>query len=87
MVWRQLHQAKRMKPTPRIKLQKLGLPARKHSVTPIEEIRRQGRMLAGSPADHAKALAQAPSIPPAIIMEPETARHPLEATPGKASRR
>jgi hypothetical protein len=87
MVWRQLHQAKRMKPTPRIKLQKLGLPARKHAVTPIEEIRRQGRMLAGSPADHAKALAQAPSIPPAVT-DPDIARHSHEATPGtKASRR
>jgi hypothetical protein len=87
MVWRQLHQAKRMKPTPRIKLQKLGLPARKHSATPIEEIRRQGRMLAGSPADHAKALAQSPSIPPATI-DPESVRHPLETAPGtKASRR
>jgi hypothetical protein len=85
MVWRQLHQAKRMKPTPRIKLQKLGLPARKHAVTPIEEIRRQGRMLAGSPSEHAKALAHTPSLP-LMIADPEAA-HSLDASNRKAASR
>lgn len=49
MIWRRLHQQKRVKPKHRVKLERLGLAAQEQLTVPMEEIRRQGILLAGLP--------------------------------------
>lgn len=52
MIWRRPQKQTRVKPKRRIKLDDLGLSLREKAVVPIEEIRRQGMMLAGRTVGH-----------------------------------
>lgn len=52
MIWRRPQKQTRVKPKRRIKLDNLGLSLREKAVVPIEEIRRQGMMLAGRTVGH-----------------------------------
>ena len=47
MIWRRLHQQKRVKPKHKVNLENLGLVAREQLTVPMDEIRRQGMLLAG----------------------------------------
>jgi hypothetical protein len=49
MIWRRLHQQKRVKPKHKVKLENLGFATREELNVPMEEVRRQGMLLAGQP--------------------------------------
>lgn len=52
MVWRRSLQHKRVKPKRKIKLERLGLGALEQPVISMDEIRRQGMLLAGRSLGH-----------------------------------
>jgi hypothetical protein len=61
MIWKTSQKQTRVKPKPRVKLELLGLAPREELVVSIEEIRRQGLML----ADRSIGQGSRPVPPPA----------------------
>ena len=62
MIWRRLHQQRRVKPKHKVKLENLGLGTREELTVSMEEIRRQGLLLAGQPfGQGVRPIANSPS--------------------------
>ncbi len=74
MVWRRSLQHKRAKPKRKVKLERLGLGALEQPVVSMDEIRRQGLLLAGRTLGLSIRLQHpAPSRPSVRAARPATA--------------